>query len=164
MIIQENFEVLGANVAFRFKVKSDLTLIVGDSGVGKTLFYSSTKGQYNVLQDFEKNKNEMLFLNREVLYYLNSTMNRDEERAKSSLCETLKRMTNTICIIDEADYILNDEAIEYINSDKDNQYIIFSRDTKRFNVSYNNIAEIVSEDDGELVLFYPYMVGGEQCG
>lgn len=129
MLIQDSFEVFGADKISVIKVKNDFTLIIDSSRNSNKLFYDSVKAKYLVSLDLGGTTTDMLFINMNILEFLISTEGGNLDRAKSSLCEKLKGMTNTICIIDEADYILNDEAIKYINSDKNNQYIIFGRDS-----------------------------------
>lgn len=55
----------------------------------------------------------------------------------------IKKMDNSLIMIDRADMILTDEACEWIRFDTKNQYIIFARGSYNLGVSPNYIGELV---------------------
>ena len=110
IILKEYKEQIGlTGVYFDLEFKSGLTLVYGDSGVGKTLFVEKLRNLAAIREDIcimdystSKKMLDMVFIN--------------------------KGLKDTLIVIDNGDVLLSKKHREVIKHDFDNQYIIFTRD------------------------------------
>jgi len=127
-IVIEHYSTRHTSFVLDFHFTTNITLLVGNSGSGKTLSFSIIK------EDMVFNKN-LLCIN-----YLD--YNKD-------IFEMIKSSKGKLIVIDNADVILDDYTRKYIALDGENQYLIMSRNPKNLFATKENFFEIVSEKSGE---------------
>ena len=110
-------------VEIDLKFLSGLTLISGESGVGKTYFCRK-------IRDLAAERQDIQLV--------------DYSTSKVMLDMILnKNVKDTVIIIDNGDIVLTKEHREYIKHDFDNQYIIVTRDVTGLFRGPNNVATMV---------------------
>ena len=93
---------------YRLELKGNKNIVKGDSGTGKT--YLS-----DLIESIKKKE-------------IQSDYNVDNIIILNALnVSKLKTFNNKLIIIDRAEFLLDSQAVLYINSDMDNRYLIFSR-------------------------------------
>ena len=117
---------------FNIELKSPITIILGNSSTGKTLFY-------NMLNEYSIDKSIESFT------FINGLKNKGE-------VEALLSIPNRINIIDNADIILNKPLSFYEKSN--NQYIILGRMIEKYSLKNESIAVMVNKDN-TFKLMYP---------
>ena len=91
-------------------LKRSLSIVGGDSALGKTLVYKVLERDY-MAGNFNF-----------TCYFLNSTLLHNE-----NIIDTIiNGANNSLIVIDNADIILNDRQKKFISRDKRNQYIIIA--------------------------------------
>lgn len=111
-----------------FEFTSNITIMMGDSGTGKTASFSFIK--------------ECMALNPEILClnYLDYQKN---------IADIIKNANRKLIVIDNADVLLDDDIRKYIALDDKNQYLIIGRNPKNLFTTKENLFELVSEAQGE---------------
>lgn len=109
-----------------------LTLINGDSAIGKTLLF-------NYFERQSYGSSDIHCFNAKYIYKLNN----NKTKALNEFSTKLKSIKNGLIVIDNADTILNDAIREQIAYDGNNTYIIFGRNVTGLWVTENNIARLV---------------------
>lgn len=110
-------------------VCSSKVLVRGDSGIGKTYMcelietYASECSLRNNCSCSVDLDDIKVFLNEFTL-------------------EELKSLVNKIIFIDRADILLTQEMIQYIDTDENNQYIIFGNDIKNMHVLASDMRKL----------------------
>ena len=117
---------------FNIELKSPITIILGNSSTGKTLFY-------NMLNEYSIDKSIESFT------FINGLKNKGE-------VEALLSIPNRINIIDNADIILNKPLSFYEKSN--NQYIILGRMIEKYSLRNESIAVMVNKGN-TFKLMYP---------
>lgn len=112
------------NVEFDLKFNDRLTLIDGESGVGKTMLFKAIE------RDTLLGKTDIICLNFDDI-------------PSGNIKHTLESVKNKIIIIDNADVALSLNQRMQISLDIDNQYIIFTHSTYGYKPSKGSIAELV---------------------
>lgn len=127
-------------IEFDLKFYDQLTLINGESGVGKTLLFKAIE------RDTLLSQTNIICLNYDDI-------------ASGNISYTLDKTTDHVIVIDNADVALSIEQRVQISMDTQNQYIIFSHTTQGFFPNEKSIAELlVNNHKGELI--YPLMKKG----
>lgn len=106
-----------------FVIESNITMIVGDSGTGKSAVYT-------FLQELAAEDRRIRCFN-----YLDR-----EQNYKSAI----KRSKGKLFIIDNADILLDDAMRGYIALDENNQYIIIGRNPTGLMLDQDDIMELGS--------------------
>lgn len=123
-----------ANLEIDLEFKSELTIICGDSAVGRTFIY-------NLLSE-EPSKDKIIFIN-----YL----------TPSDILEYIVlsgKIKNRLIVIDNADILLSEErVVNGIRNDNSNQYIVMMRKYDSLAKSQKNIARLIRREN-RLVLYY----------
>lgn len=121
-----------------FIFTNNITILTGDSGVGKTASFSFIK--------------ECMAINPKILClnYLDYQKN---------IGEIVKNEAGKLIVIDNADILLDDDTRKYISQDDENQYLLIGRNPKNLFTTKENLFELVSERVGEQTKFMiqPYM-------
>lgn len=127
-IVMEHFSTVHTSFVLDFEFTSNITILTGDSGTGKTASFSFIK--------------ECMALNPNImcLNYL------DYQKDIKNL---LKDATGKLIVIDNADVLLDDDARKYIALDDKNQYLIIGRNPKNLFTTKDNLFELVSDVQGE---------------
>lgn len=136
-MIRSHYEIIASDINFQLDLRSNLVLIDGYSGVGKTMLFKQIRKDSIV----NPQKNIVCF------NYENATGN------NINLLQSLKGLTAKLVFIDNAEIILSDACKEYISIDTKNQYIIFTHTTKGFYPQRNSLA-ILRVKNGKGTLFY----------
>ena len=122
-----------ANLEIDLEFKSELTIICGDSAVGRTFIY-------NLLSE-EPSKDKIIFIN-----YL----------TPSDILEYIVlsgKIKNRLIVIDNADILLSEKrVIEGIRNDESNQYIVMIK-YDSLAKSQKNIARLIRREN-RLALYY----------
>lgn len=123
-----------ANLEIDLEFKSELTIICGDSAVGRTFIY-------NLLSE-EPSKDKIIFIN-----YL----------TPSDILEYIVlsgKIKNRLIVIDNADILLSEErVVNDIRNDNSNQYIVMMRKYDSLTKSQKNIARLIKREN-KLMLYY----------
>lgn len=111
-----------------FEFTNNITILMGDSGTGKTVSFSFIK--------------ECMALNPNIvcLNYLDYQRN---------IGDIIRNTEKKLIVIDNADVLLDDDTRKYIALDDKNQYLIIGRNPKNLFVTKENLFELVSEKQGE---------------
>ena len=107
-----------------------ITLVGGDSGVGKTVLYE-------ILEDVRLT---------------------DEYRAiklfnyrSDNFSESIKQCRDSFIVVDNADNLINDEVRKFINFELSNQYMLFLRNCDGLNVSDQSV-KVLKFDNNKITL------------
>lgn len=131
-ILMKHFSTIHSAFVVDFEFENNITLLMGDSGTGKTASFSFIK--------------ECMALNPDI-FCLNFL---DYQR---NIKEILTQVTGKLVVIDNADIILDDDARKYISLDDKNQYLIIGRNPKNLFITKENLFELSSEKIGEQTKF-----------
>lgn len=139
------------NVSFRIydysvdlALNEHLTLINGDSGIGKTLIYN-----YFDRQSYT-NKDIKCFNSR----YVEKTFKSSKE-----FRDRLSKIRGALIVIDNADVVLDNDIKEQIVYDKYNTYILFGRNVDNLWITEYNIAALERNDDTKQLRLNFYFKG-----
>lgn len=127
-IVMEHFSTVHTSFVVDFHFKNNITILMGDSGTGKTAAFSFIK--------------ECMAINPNIvcLNYLDY---------QKDILEIIKKARGKLIVIDNADVLLSDETRKYISLDGENQYLIIGRNPKNLFATKENLFELVSEKVGE---------------
>ena len=127
-IVMEHFSTVHTSFVLDFKFTSNITILMGDSGTGKTAAFSFIK--------------ECMALNPEILCLNYLDYQKD-------IADIIKNANRKLIVIDNADVLLDDDIRKYIALDDKNQYLIIGRNPKNLFTTKENLFELVSEVQGE---------------
>ena len=133
MTILKNYRISTEGVQYSLNFYTDLTIIGGESGVGKTLLFEAFQ------------KKAALGDERFVCIDINYITNL--KNMNTTLDNVLKGISNKVIIIDNADVVLNTTQRLKISMDTKNQYIIFAHGTDGFKTNRNGIAKLLVENN-----------------
>ncbi len=127
-IVMEHFFTEHTSFVLDFEFTNNITLLMGDSGTGKTASFSFIK--------------ECMALNPDIvcLNYLDYQKN---------IGDIISNTEKKLIVIDNADVLLDDDTRKHIALDDKNQYLIIGRNPKNLFVTKENLFELVSEKQGE---------------
>lgn len=131
-IVMEHFSTIHTSFVVDFTFHNNITILMGDSGTGKTASFSFIR--------------ECMAVNPKILClnYL------DYQKDVKAL---ISREEGKLIVIDNADILLNDDTRKYISLDDKNQYLIIGRNPKNLFATKENLYELVSEQIGEQTKF-----------
>ena len=127
-IVMNHFSTVHTSFLIDFSFDNNITILMGDSGTGKSASYSFIK--------------ECMSINPDILCinYLDYQKN---------IGEMIKSVTGKLIVIDNADVLLDDSIRKYIALDDKNQYLIIGRNPKNLFTTKENLYELTSEKKGE---------------
>ena len=130
-IVMEHFFTVHTSFILDFKFTSNITILTGDSGTGKTASFSFIK--------------ECMALNPDImcLNYLDY---------QKDIADIIKNANGKLIVIDNADVLLNNDMRKYIALDDKNQYLIIGRNPKNLFTTKENLFELTSEVQGEQIV------------
>jgi len=130
------------NYVIDFELRPPVTIIGGDTGTGKSLFWRWLTVQVKLPE------NRNIFEDIKLLNF-------------SSDIDDIVNKKNRLFVIDQADVLLqgSPDIVEHIALDVDNEYVIMCRSSFDFDVSPNHYATIV-EANGVFTLNYRFNVKG----
>ncbi len=131
-IVMENFTTVHTSFVINFTFTNNITILMGDSGTGKTAAFSFIK--------------ECMAMNPKIfcLDYFDYQKN-----IKEMICEA----NGKLIVIDNADILLDDDTRKYISQDDKNQYLIIGRNPRNLFATKENLFELVSKKIGEQTEF-----------
>lgn len=127
-VVMEHFSTVHTSFVLDFEFTSNITILTGDSGTGKTACFSFIK--------------ECMALNPDImcLNYLDY---------QKDIADIIKKANGKLIVIDNADVLLTDAARKHIALDDRNQYLIIGRNPKNLFATKDNLFELISEVRGE---------------
>lgn len=131
-IVMEHFSTIHTSFVVDFTFHNNITILMGDSGTGKTASFSFIR--------------ECMAVNPKILC-LNYLDYQKDIKA------FISREKDKLIVIDNADILLNDDTRKYISLDDKNQYLIIGRNPKNLFATKENLYELVSEQIGEQTKF-----------
>ncbi len=131
-VVMEHFSTVHSSFRVDFTFKKNITILMGDSGTGKTAAFSFIR--------------ECMAINPKLLClnYLDYQKN-----IKDIICQA----EGKLIVIDNADILLDDEIRKYISVDDKNQYLIIGRNPKNLFATKENLYELERETVGEQTRF-----------
>jgi predicted ATP-binding protein involved in virulence len=131
-IVMEHFFTVHSSFVVDFAFQNNITLLMGNSGIGKTAAFSFIR--------------ECMAMNPKLLClnYLDYQKN---------IKAIVSQAEEKLIVIDNADILLDDDTRKYISLDDKNQYLIIGRNPKNLFATKENLYELVSEKIGEQTKF-----------
>jgi len=131
-IVMNHFYTTHTSFVVDFNFTNNITILTGDSGIGKTASFSFIK--------------ECMALNQDIMCFNYLDYQKD-------IGNMIKSTERKLIVIDNADVLLNDDIRKYIAVDDKNQYLIIGRNPKNLFATRENLFELVSEKQGEQTIF-----------
>ena len=127
-IVMNHFSTVHTSFVIDFSFDNNITILMGDSGTGKSASYSFIK--------------ECMSMNSDILCINYLDYQKD-------IGEMIKSVTGKLIVIDNADVLLDDNIRKYIALDDKNQYLIIGRNPKNLFTTKENLYELTSEKKGD---------------
>lgn len=124
----EHFSTIHTSFIVNFTFTNNITILMGDSGTGKTASFTFIK--------------ECMAVNPNILCLNYFDYQKD-------IKEIISRVNGKLIVIDNADILLDDDTRKYISLDDKNQYLIIGRNPKNLFATRENLFELVSKKVGE---------------
>ena len=131
-IVMEHFSTVHSSFIVDFVFKNNITILMGDSGKGKTAAFSFIR--------------ECMAVNPKIMCFNYLDYQKD-------IKELISKNEGKLIVIDNADILLDDETRKYISLDDRNQYLIIGRNPKNLFATKENLYELESEKIGERTKF-----------
>lgn len=131
-IVMEHFSTVHSAFVIDFTFTNNITILMGDSGTGKTAAFSFIR--------------ECMAVNPKILClnYLDYL---------KDIKDIISKAKGKLIVIDNADILLNDDTRKYISLDDKNQYLIIGRNPENLFATKENFFELASEKMGEQTKF-----------
>ena len=131
-IVMDHFSTVHSSFLVNFTFKNNITILLGDSGTGKTASFSFIR--------------ECMAINPKILClnYLDYQKN---------IKNIISQSEGKLIVIDNADILLDDDTRKYISLDDKNQYLIIGRNPKNLFATKENLFELMSRKIGEQTEF-----------
>lgn len=127
-VVMNHFSTVHTSFVIDFAFDNNITILMGDSGTGKSASYSFIK--------------ECMSMNPDILCINYLDYQKD-------IGEMIKSVTGKLIVIDNADVLLSDNIRKYIALDDKNQYLIIGRNPKNLFTTKENLYELTSEKKGD---------------
>lgn len=127
-IVMNHFSTVHTSFVIDFIFENNITILMGDSGTGKSASYSFIK--------------ECMSMNPDILCINYLDYQKD-------IGEMIKSVIGKLIVIDNADVLLDDNIRKYIALDDKNQYLIIGRNPKNLFTTKENLYELTSRKKGE---------------
>ena len=127
-VVMKHFSTIHTSFFIDFTFTNNITILTGDSGIGKTAAFSFIK--------------ECMAVNPEILCLNYLDCQRD-------IKAIINESEGKLIVIDNADVLLDDELRKQISLDDRNQYLIIGRNPQNLFATKENLFELVSENFGE---------------
>ena len=129
-MIYKSITFKAAPFLYNLEFDDRITLVGGDSGTGKTVLYE-------MLEDIRLTDKY-----RAIRLFNYKTDN---------FLETIKLCRDSFVVIDNADYLINDDVRRFINFELSNQYMLFLRNCDGLNVSDKSF-KVLKFDNSRITL------------
>lgn len=129
-MIYKNITFKADPFSYNLEFDDRITLVGGDSGTGKTVLYE-------ILEDIrltDEYKAIKLF-----------------NYKSDNFMESIKKCRDSFIVIDNADFLINDEVRQFINFESSNQYMLFLRNCDGLNVSDKSF-KVLKLDNNRIIL------------
>lgn len=127
-IVMDHFFTIHTAFIVNFKFTNNITILMGDSGTGKTATFS-------FIRECMAIDSRILCLN-----YLDY---------QKDIMTIISNTQGKLIVIDNADILLSDDIRKYISLDDKNQYLIIGRNPKNLFATKENLFELVNKKVGE---------------
>lgn len=131
-IVMEHFSTIHSSFLVDFTFKNNITILMGDSGTGKTATFSFIR--------------ECMSINPKIVCFNYLDYQKDMKTI-------ISREQGKLIVIDNADILPDNDTRKYISVDDKNQYLIIGRNPKNLFATKDNLFELVSEKMGEQTKF-----------
>lgn len=131
-IVMEHFNTVHTSFVVNFTFTNNITILMGDSGTGKTAAFSFIK--------------ECMAINPNIFCL-------DYFDYQKNVREIICQVNGKLIVIDNADILLDDDTRKYISLDDKNQYLIIGRNPRNLFATKENLFELVSKKVGEQTEF-----------
>ena len=126
-IVMDHFFTIHTAFIVNFKFTNNITILMGDSGTGKTATFS-------FIRECMAIDSRILCLN-----YLDY---------QKDIMTIISNTQGKLIVIDNADILLSDDIRKYISLDDRNQYLIIGRNPKNLFATKENLFELVNKKVG----------------
>lgn len=127
-IVMDHFFTIHTAFIVNFKFTNNITILMGDSGTGKTATFS-------FIRECMAIDSRILCLN-----YLDY---------QKDIMTIISNTQGKLIVIDNADILLSDDIRKYISLDDKNQYLIIGRNPKNLFATKEKMFELVNKKVGE---------------
>ena len=127
-IVMDHFFTIHTAFIVNFKFTNNITILMGDSGTGKTATFS-------FIRECMAIDSRILCLN-----YLDY---------QKDIMTIISNTQGKLIVIDNADILLSDDIRKYISLDDKNQYLIIGRNPKNLFATKENLFELTNKKVGE---------------
>lgn len=129
-MIYKSITFKAAPFSYDLEFDDRITLVGGDSGVGKTVLYEMLEDirltdEYKVIRLFNYRSDDFQ--------------------------EAIKQCRDSFIVVDNADNLINDEVRKFINFELSNQYMLFLRNCDGLNVSDKSF-KVIKFDNNKITL------------
>lgn len=131
-LVMETLKTAHTSFQINFQFQNNITLLLGDSGIGKTVIFS-------ILQELAVEYDKLLCIN-----YLDINKN---------IFKLLKDTKGKLIIVDNADILLTDDIRKWIAFDCNNQYLIIGRNPKNLLATADNLYTLKQTTHNDIISF-----------
>lgn len=131
-LVMEHFSTVHSSFVVDFTFKNNITILMGDSGTGKTAAFSFIK--------------ECVAVNPKIVCFNYLDCQKDMK-------VVISKTEGKLIVIDNADILLDDDTRKYIALDDKNQYLIIGRNPRNLFATKENLFELASRKMGEQTKF-----------
>lgn len=131
-VVMDHFSTIHSAFIIDFSFTNNITILMGDSGTGKTASFLFIK--------------ECMAVNSKILCLNYLDYQKD-------IKDIISKEEGKFIVIDNADILLDDDTRKYISLDDRNQYLIIGRNPKNLFATKENLFELMSEKIGEQIKF-----------
>lgn len=131
-VVMENLKARHTTFSVEFHFTNNITLLMGDSGMGKTLIFG-------ILRELSAIDKRIVCIN-----YLD---------VNKEIKAEIEKASGKLIIIDNADAILNDDMRKVIAFDRENQYLIIGRNPKNLLTTRENLFELNQKKKGNVMSY-----------
>ena len=124
-VVMEHFSTVHTSFVVDFTFTNNITILMGDSGTGKTATFSFIR--------------ECMAVNSKILCLDNYDYQKD-------IKEIISQTEGKLVVIDNADILIDDDIRRFINFEFSNQYMLFLRNCDGLNVSDKSFKILHLED------------------
>lgn len=136
-LVMDHFRTVHTSFLVDFEFTNNITILMGDSGTGKTASFSFIE--------------ECMAVNPDILCLNYLDYQKD-------ILTVIKNAEKKLIVIDNADILLDDKTRKYIALDDKNQYLIIGRNPKNLFVTKENLFELViqKKEEQTILKIQPY--------
>ena len=131
-VIRNELYVRHTSFVVNFKIKQNITFITGDSGCGKSTIFSFLQ--------------ELAAIDKTICCYNRLNQNSDYKA-------TITHSDGKLFIIDDADYLIDDNLRHFIATDSKNQYILIGQNAAGLILNLDEIMELQHEMQDNQIYF-----------